>query len=217
MSIPNRVTALANHKGAAIVHAGGMLIPVKIMDISHEESAYRGSATEFKCLVVDSSAISPKEFVNHAMKPAYDAAEAKQIARSIAKACCYTDGVEPGYLARRKAYHFEIDHVTFAGDTDTVFWKDGTKTAIVCPKGDLFTKEDSLGLHFTLKRIGLSQIIFNNPVTVALWEDGTKTIVRCQESDIYSKETGLFTVIAKKTLGNKGNFNDVFKKHIPEY
>jgi hypothetical protein len=62
----------------------------------------------------------------------------------------------------------------------------------------------------------IEKVYFNNPVTVVLWADGTKTIVRCQEGDTYSKETGLALCFAKKALGNKSNFNDVFHKWIPE-
>lgn len=62
----------------------------------------------------------------------------------------------------------------------------------------------------------IKKVYFNDPVTVVIWADGTKTIVRCQEGDVYSKETGLALCIAKKALGNKGNFNDVFHKWIPE-
>ena len=47
-------------------------------------------------------------------------------------------------------------------------------------------------------------------------EDGTKTTVKCQEGDVFSKETGLALCIAKKSLGNMPNFNNVFKKWIPE-
>lgn len=57
---------------------------------------------------------------------------------------------------------------------------------------------------------------FNDPVTVVIWEDGTKTMVRCQDGDEYSAETGLALCIAKKALGNMPNFNNVFKKWIPE-
>lgn len=62
----------------------------------------------------------------------------------------------------------------------------------------------------------IKNVYFNDPVTVVIWDDGTKTIVRCQPGDTYSKETGLALCIAKKYLGNKGNFNEVFKKWIPE-
>lgn len=57
---------------------------------------------------------------------------------------------------------------------------------------------------------------FNDPMTVVIWADGTKTIVQCQEDDNYDKEVGLALCIAKKALGNKGNFNNVFKKWISE-
>lgn len=57
---------------------------------------------------------------------------------------------------------------------------------------------------------------FNDPATVVIWDDGSKTVVKCQPGDTYSKETGLALCIAKKYLGNKGNFNEVFKKWIPE-
>lgn len=62
----------------------------------------------------------------------------------------------------------------------------------------------------------IKNVYFNNPVTVVLWDDGTKTIVRCQDGDTYSRETGLALCMAKKAMGNKSNFNDIFKKWIPE-
>lgn len=61
----------------------------------------------------------------------------------------------------------------------------------------------------------IKDVIFNNPATIVLWKDGTKTVVKCQEGDTYDKEKGLALCIAKKYLGNKGNFNEVFKKWIP--
>lgn len=67
------------------------------------------------------------------------------------------------------------------------------------------------------KTIGIKEVIFNNPATIVIWSDGTKTVVKCQPSDEYNKETGLAMCIAKKYLGNKGNFNEVFKKYIEGY
>lgn len=61
----------------------------------------------------------------------------------------------------------------------------------------------------------IDRVIFNNPATVVIWKDGTKTVVKCQENDEYSEEIGLAMCIAKKALGNKGNYNEVFKKWIP--
>jgi hypothetical protein len=63
----------------------------------------------------------------------------------------------------------------------------------------------------------IAKVHFNDPMTVVIWDDGTKTMIKCQDGDTYSKETGLAVAIAKKALGNKGNFNEVFKKWIPEY
>lgn len=62
----------------------------------------------------------------------------------------------------------------------------------------------------------IQNVIFNDPATIVIWSDNTKTIVKCQEGDTYDKELGLAMCIAKKYLGNKGNFNEVFKKWIPE-
>ena len=62
----------------------------------------------------------------------------------------------------------------------------------------------------------IKDVIFNDPATIVIWSDGSKTVVKCQPGDTYSKETGLALCIAKKYLGNKGNFNEVFKKWIPE-
>lgn len=61
----------------------------------------------------------------------------------------------------------------------------------------------------------IKTVHFNDPMTIVLWEDGTKTIVKCQDGDTYSEELGLAMCIAKKALGNKGNFNEVFKKWLP--
>ena len=62
----------------------------------------------------------------------------------------------------------------------------------------------------------ISNVIFSNPATIVLWADGTKTVVKCQEDDIYSEEVGLALCFAKKALGNKSNYNNVFKKWVPE-
>lgn len=63
----------------------------------------------------------------------------------------------------------------------------------------------------------IDRVIFNDPATIVFWKDGTKTVVKCQENDTYSPESGLAIAFAKKALGNKGSFNEVFKKYIPNY
>lgn len=62
----------------------------------------------------------------------------------------------------------------------------------------------------------IKNVIFNAPATIVVWADGTKTVVKCQDGDVYDAENGFAMAIAKKALGNKGNFNEVFKKWLPE-
>jgi hypothetical protein len=62
----------------------------------------------------------------------------------------------------------------------------------------------------------IEKVIFNDPATIVIWKDGTKTIVKCQPGDTYDKELGLALCISKKYFGNKGHFNEIFKKWIPE-
>jgi hypothetical protein len=61
---------------------------------------------------------------------------------------------------------------------------------------------------------GIKKVIFNKPCTIVLWEDGTKTIVRTQGKARFDKEKGLAMAIAKKALGNKGNYYDEFRKWV---
>ena len=60
------------------------------------------------------------------------------------------------------------------------------------------------------------KVIFHDPATIVYWKDGTKTVVKCGEGDTYSKETGLALCYMKKILGNKGNYNDIFREWIKE-
>jgi len=62
----------------------------------------------------------------------------------------------------------------------------------------------------------IKKVIFNNPATIVLWEDGTKTVVKRQKGERWDKEKGLAMAIVKKTYGNKGNYNDIFKKWCEE-
>lgn len=79
-----------------------------------------------------------------------------------------------------------------------------------------FKLKDNITDTFSNSSFEIKDVIFNAPATIVLWEDGTKTVVKCQPGDIYDKEMGLALCIAKKALGNKSNFNNVFKKWIPE-
>lgn len=61
----------------------------------------------------------------------------------------------------------------------------------------------------------IEKVIFNGPATIIKWKDGSKTVVKCQSGDIFDYEKGLAMCFTKKALGNKCNFNDVLRKHIP--
>lgn len=65
-----------------------------------------------------------------------------------------------------------------------------------------------------MKKDDIIEVIFNDPATIIKWKDGTKTIVKCQPGDKYDKEAGLALAICKKVFGNKGNYNEVFKKWV---
>ena len=60
----------------------------------------------------------------------------------------------------------------------------------------------------------IEAVIFNDPATIVKWADGTKTVVKHQPDDDYpyNEETGLALAIVKKVFGNKGNYNNIFKR-----
>lgn len=62
----------------------------------------------------------------------------------------------------------------------------------------------------------IKRVIFNDPATVVYWKDGTKTVVKCQDGEAFDPEKGLALCFMKKACGNKGNFNDEFRKHLPK-
>lgn len=57
----------------------------------------------------------------------------------------------------------------------------------------------------------IEEVIFNKPATIVKWKDGSKTVVRAQGKDKYDPEKGLAIAIAKKSLGNKHEYYNVFK------
>lgn len=64
-------------------------------------------------------------------------------------------------------------------------------------------------------RMMIKKVIFNNPATIVFWSDGSKTVVKAHLDD-YDPEKGLAMAIAKKALGNEGNYYNVFKKWLPK-
>lgn len=61
----------------------------------------------------------------------------------------------------------------------------------------------------------IKKVIFHDPATIVYWDDDTKTVVKA-DGEKFDAEKGLAMAISKRVMGNKGNFNQIFKKHIPE-
>lgn len=61
----------------------------------------------------------------------------------------------------------------------------------------------------------IKKVIFNNPATIVFWTDCSKTVVKASNEE-FDPEKGLAMAIAKKALGNKGNYFNEFKKWLPE-
>lgn len=61
----------------------------------------------------------------------------------------------------------------------------------------------------------IKKVIFNDPATIVFWDDGMKTVVKA-ENEPFDPEKGLAMAIAKKALGNKGDYYNEFKKWLPE-
>lgn len=62
----------------------------------------------------------------------------------------------------------------------------------------------------------ITKVIFNNPATIVFWNDGSKTVVKCNPEDKFDPEKGLAMACMKKLFGNKGYYNDIFRKWLPE-
>ena len=62
--------------------------------------------------------------------------------------------------------------------------------------------------------LAVERIIFNYPATIVIWKDGTKTVVKCGPSDMFDPEKGVALCFMKKALGNKSNYNNVFREWI---
>lgn len=71
-------------------------------------------------------------------------------------------------------------------------------------------------ISLTRKNPSIKKVIFNNPATIIIWDDGTKTVVKCQDEP-FDPERGMAMAIAKKFFGNKGRYNNEFKKWVGEY
>ena len=71
--------------------------------------------------------------------------------------------------------------------------------------------------YMITSELKIKKVIFNKPATIVFWEDDTKTVVQCGPLDSFDPEKGLAMAIAKKALGNKGNYYNEIYKHVNEY
>lgn len=63
--------------------------------------------------------------------------------------------------------------------------------------------------------VEIKNVVFNPPATIVFWTDNSKTVVKA-ENEAFDPEKGLAMAIAKKALGNKGNYYNVFRKWLPK-
>lgn len=64
------------------------------------------------------------------------------------------------------------------------------------------------------RRFEIKKVIFNDPATIVMWANGDKTVVKAQ-NEIYDPEKGLAMAFAKRALGGKGSYYDIFKQWLP--
>lgn len=114
--------------------------------------------------------------------------------------CCTSKYLEPYVRVGN-------DSLKIGKVTDIDFCDDGVKLKTDITNNWLFQEETMINK--------IKRVIFNAPCTIILWNDGTKTIVKA-ENEPYDPEKGFAMCLAKKALGNQGNYYNVFKKWLPK-
>ena len=120
-------------------------------------------------------------------------------------------------LCRPSVYDVDYMPMTYTIDWDSKPYEPTIDYTKFYPKSEwvkarlnaLFGKENDMRLP------EIEKVIFNDPATIVIWKGGAKTVVKA-ENEPFDPEKGLAMAIAKKALGNQGNYYEVFKKWIPE-
>ncbi len=146
--------------------------------------------------------------------------------------------IDPDFFCKTPEGWFKLNNPTWEINYDI---REG-RYPIVKIEGDLdlFKEENNMMLNFDMEynkirtATGLPKIwkvIFNPPATIVIWDDlpsllwsyggqkktkRSKTVVKCGDGEIYDPEKGLAMCIAKKALGNQGNYFNQFKKWLPK-
>lgn len=79
-------------------------------------------------------------------------------------------------------------------------------------KYEMYRGRERCSVPITPKKPLPKKVIFSGPATTILWKDGTKTTVKCQDEDVWNDDVGVAMCYLKKMLGNKGNFNNIFRE-----
>lgn len=74
------------------------------------------------------------------------------------------------------------------------------------------TAKEPIKIKYPAKKPKPKKVHFSGPATTIIWTDGTKTTVKCQSEDVWSDEVGIAMCYLKKLLGNKGNYNNIFRE-----
>lgn len=110
--------------------------------------------------------------------------------------------------------HVGIRRIYDNGNIESkILWTDPEYVVPITPdEGHNYCMHDTVNSS----RMMIKKVVFNNPATIVFWSDGSKTVVKANLDD-YDPEKGLAMAIAKKALGNEGNYYNVFKKWLPKY
>lgn len=107
---------------------------------------------------------------------------------------------------------WKLDSICAADELKNIIMKNGYGGDF---DGDTVSKITITGGLTMYTNFGIKNVIFNDPATIVFWKDGTKTVVQAY-NDEFDPEKGLAMAIAKKALGNKGNYYNTIKKWLPD-
>ncbi|MBO7452670.1 MAG: hypothetical protein J6U54_20265 [Clostridiales bacterium] len=115
---------------------------------------------------------------------------------------------------RQQLANYESDSIKYAdNDPKAVYLPLSTRRSY----GKTKMLKEMLNSMYGTKafKYDIKKVIFSGPCTIVFWQDGAKTMVRAQENEtVEDKEKGLAMAIAKRVYGDKGNYNNVFKRWI---
>lgn len=114
--------------------------------------------------------------------------------------------------------------IDYTRDTDSIYISSNccdktvfSKAMETYIKGDSEMTKNLWEDRFAKKDSKIVKVIFNDPATIVFWRDNTKTVVKCDPTELFDPEKGLAMAIAKKALGNKGNYFNEIKKWTESY